>query len=152
MNLVLTIIDAVFMFIEGLYGIIVWAAEDCMETILCQFMFIKIVFCFLVIYKWIQNLRIKEASHFLTNLPALLIFFICIFPILGVPNPDGTDHLITYIIFTLVVDAMLIIANFIVVAVMRNKAMAVYNSEELWGRFVSDYARKVLSYLPVADD
>ena len=115
-------------------------------------MFIKIVFCLVIIYKWIQNLRITEASHLLTNLPALMIFFICILPILAVPNPSGTDHLITWIVFTFVVDIVLLIANFIVVAVVRKKAYSVYNNEDLWGRFVSDYARKVLSYLPVADD
>jgi hypothetical protein len=136
---------------EGVGGCVVWAYHDCKETILCQYMFFKIVLCFALPYKWSENREIKEATHMLTNVAIFVMLFILNIPILAIDAPGGTEELITWIVVAFVADVVALLVNFLVIWYVGRKARAVFETPELWTRFVSEYARKVLSYFPIGD-
>jgi hypothetical protein len=114
-------------------------------------MFFKIVICFALPWKWSENRQIKEATHMLTNIAIFVMIFILNIPILAIEAPSSASHLVTFIVVAFISDAVALLVNFLVIWYVGRKARAVFETPELWNRFVSEYARKVLSYFPIGD-
>jgi hypothetical protein len=74
-------------------------------------MFFKIIVSVVSVKGWIEDLRLKEASHIMTSVAAYSMLIFVSIPMLIIPAPTESEQLQLYVAVVFALDTLLLVSN-----------------------------------------
>ena len=88
----------------------------------------------------------------MTKIPVFLMFLLVEIPILSYEAPSDSAKLQEFVMVITIIDLVLITINIIVIFIARKMCAKIFDTDNKWNKFLSQYTKSILSYLPVTDD